>query len=60
MITATFYGLLCILLLRWVIWGTLRLFEREEQLNQMCSHKPEENQEQVRLMSYWLHNGLSE
>ena len=60
MITATFYGLLCVLLLRWVIWGTLRLFEQEEQPNHLCSDSLKQSQEEARLMSDWLHNGLSE
>jgi hypothetical protein len=60
MITATFYGLLCVLLLRWVMWGTLRLFEQEEELNQLCSDRPQESQEKEKPLSHWLHNGLSE
>jgi hypothetical protein len=60
MITATFYGLLCVLLLRWVIWGTLRLFEQEEQLNQLYGDRLDESHKEAKPMSYWLHNGLSE
>ena len=60
MVTATFYGLLSVLLLRWVIWGTLRLFEPREELNQFCSDRLKENQEEAKSLSRWLHNGLSE
>ena len=60
MIIAIIYGLLCVLLLRWVIWGTLRLFEQEEELYQLRSERPEDSQEEARLLSHWLHNGLSE
>ena len=60
MITAIFYGLLCVLLLRWVIWGTLRLFEQEEELNRLCSDGLQESQDEARLLSCLLHSGLSE
>ena len=60
MITAIISGLLCILLLRWVIWGTTRLFEQEEALDQLCSDGQQESQDETRLLSCLLHNGLSE
>ena len=59
MITAIFYGLLCVLLLRWIIWGTLRLFEQEEPIR-LHRDRLKENQEEARLLSHWLHSGLSE
>lgn len=60
MIIAIIYGLLCILLLRWVIWGTLRLFEQEEELDQLYSDGPQEGQDEATVLSWLLHNGLSE
>lgn len=60
MIIETFYGFLWVLLLRWVIWGTLRLFESDEELNQLCGDGLQESQDEDRLLSCLLRNGLSE
>ena len=60
MIIETFYGFLWVLLLRWVIWGTLRLFKQDEELNQLCGDGLQESQDEARRLSCLLHNGLSE
>ena len=61
MITAIIYGLVCVLLLRWIIWGTTRLFEQEEkELYRLCCEGLKDGQDEARLLSCLLHNGLSE
>ena len=60
MLTAIIYGLPCVLLLRWMIWGTTRLFEQEMELDHMCSAGFQESQDEARLLTCLLHNGLSE
>ena len=60
MITAIFYGLVCVLLLRWVIWGTNSLFDHAEDLNQLCSDGLHERHDEAGLLSCLLRNGLSE
>ncbi len=60
MITAIFYGLVGVLLLRWVIWGTNSLFDQAEDLNQMCSDGLHERHDQARVLSCLLRSGLSE
>jgi len=60
MLTAIFHGLLGVLLLRWVIWGTTRLFEQEGASDYICSGGFQEGQDEARLLTCLLHNGLSE
>ena len=61
MITAIFYGLVCVLLLRWIVWGTTRLFEQEEEeLYRMCSDVSQDGPPDARLLSCLIRNGLSE
>ena len=61
MITAIFYGLIGVLLLRWVIWGTTRLFEQDkEELDRMCSDVSQEGPPDARLLSCLIRSGLSE
>jgi len=60
MMTAIIYGLPCVLLLKWIIWETTRLFEQEWELDHICNVRPQDSQEEARLLKYLLHNGLSE
>ena len=60
MITAMIYGLLCVLLLRWIIWETTRPFEQEWELDHICNAGHQESQDEARLLTCLLHNGLSE
>ena len=60
MITAISYGLACVLLLRWIIWGTTRLFAREWELDHVCNAWQRDRQGEARLIKCLLHNGLSE
>ena len=60
MITAIIYGLLCVLLLRWVIWITLRLLEQEEEPEQWCRNGLKDSQDESKFLSCLLHSGLSE
>ena len=60
MITAIIYGLACVLLLRWIIWGTTKLFEQEWELDHICNAGHLDRQDEARLIKCLLHNGLSE
>ena len=60
MITAIIYGLACVLLLRWIIWGTTSLFEQEWELDHICNAGLQDSQDEARLIRCLLHNGLSE
>ena len=60
MITAIINGLLGVLLLKWIIWGTTRLFEQEGMSDHICSAGLQEGQDEARLLTCLLHNGLSE
>ena len=60
MLTAIFYGFACVLLLRWIMWGTTRLFEQEWELDHICNAGPQDNHDEAKLMKCLLHNGLSE
>jgi len=58
--TAIIYGLPCVLLLRWVIWGTTRLFEQEWELDHICNDEFQDSQVEARRLECLLRNGLSE
>ncbi len=60
MITAIIYGLVSVLLLRWIIWGTTRLFEQEWELDHICNAGLRDSQDETRRIKCLLHNGLSE
>jgi len=60
MITAIIYGLPGVLLLRWIIWGTTRLFEQEWELDHICNAELQDSQDEAGLIECLLHNGLSE
>ena len=60
MITAIVFGLACVLMLRWIIWGTTRLFAREWEMDHVCNAGLQDNQDEARRMKCLLHNGLSE
>jgi hypothetical protein len=60
MITAIIFGLPCVLLLRWIIWGTIRPFEQEWELDHICNAEHQESQDEEKLLTCLLHNGLSE
>ena len=60
MIAAIIYGLACVLLLRWIIWGTTRLFEQEWELDHVCNAGLQDNQNKSKLIRCLLHSGLSE
>ena len=60
MITAIINGLACVLLLRWIIWGTTKLFEREWELDHICNAGLQDGQDEARRIKCLLHNGLSE
>ncbi|MGV7224107.1 MAG: hypothetical protein ACQ9MH_21610 [Nitrospinales bacterium] len=60
MITAMIFGLPCVLLLRWIIWETTRPFEQEWELDHFCNAGHQESQDEARLLTCLLHNGLSE
>ncbi|MGD9307676.1 MAG: hypothetical protein PVG51_00980 [Desulfosarcina sp.] len=60
MIAAILYGLPCVLLLRWIIWGTTRLFEQEWELDHICNSGLRDSQDEARVLKCLLHNGLSE
>ena len=61
MITTIINSLICVLLLRWIIFGTTKLFAQEkEELYRMCRDGLQENQNDAALLSCLLHNGLSE
>jgi hypothetical protein len=60
MMTAIIYGLFCVLLLRWIIWETTRLFEQDWELDHICNAGLQDNKDEARLLKCLLHNGLSE
>ena len=60
MLTAIIYGLACVLLLRWIVWGTTRLFEQEWAMDHICKAGRQAGQDEARLINCLLHNGLSE
>ena len=60
MINTIIHGLVCVLLLRWMIWGTTRLFEQEEVVDHICYSGLQESQDEAKLLTCLLHNGLSE
>ena len=57
MLTAIFYGLACVLLLRWIMWGTTRLFEQEWELDHICNAGLQNSRDEAKLMKCLLHNG---
>jgi hypothetical protein len=60
MMTAIIYGLFCVLLLRWIIWETTRLFEQEWELDHVCNTGLQDGQDETRRLKCLLRNGLSE
>jgi hypothetical protein len=60
MIAAIMYGLPCVLLLRWIIWETTRLFEQEWELDHICNSDLQDSRDEERVLKCLLHNGLSE
>ena len=60
MMPAIIHGLACVLLLRWIIWGTTKLFEQEWELDHICSVGLQDGQDEAQLLKCLLHNGLSE
>ena len=60
MITAIIYGLAGVLLLRWIIWGTTRLFGQQWEVDHICNAGLQGRQDEASLMKCLLHNGLSE
>ena len=60
MMASIIYGLSFVLLLRWIIWGTTRLFEQEWELDHICNSGIQESQDEARRLICLLHNGLSE
>ena len=60
MLIAIFYGITCVLLLRWIMWGTTRLFEQEWEFDHICNAGPQNSRDEAKHMKYLLRNGLSE
>ena len=60
MMITIIYGLTAVLLLRWIIWGTTRLFEHEWESDHICKAGLNDSQDEAKLMKCLLHNGLSE
>ena len=60
MIVAIMYGLPCVLLLKWIIWGTTSLFEQEWEMDHVCNAGLQDSRDEARLIGCLLHNGLSE
>jgi hypothetical protein len=60
MLTAIIYGLPCILLFRLMIWITTWHFEQEWELDHVCRAGLQVGQDEARLLTCLLHNGLSE